>query len=423
MSQLAVLSNEKKTGAGKRAGGEHEINSRAGTDPFPDHFAVVQQTLGNRAALRLLRSGAVQAKLTVSRPDDVYEQEADRMADEVLRMPEPVVQTKPLSIFPLLRKQPIEEEKELKRTAVEEKEEVLHAKNETAEPPEVSDNVERAIHALPGGGRLPETVRSFMEPRFGSDFSGVRVHSDAGAAELARSVNAQAFTVGRDIVFGAGRYSPETEPGKRLLAHELTHVVQQGGRQIQPYRAPQIQRNPTVVGVALAGLGIIQDRISYSTGGLQYNSDQISYPNDLRRVGRREPIARTIAEFRSIGLFSDNKTVFKLHGDFSDSYEDANETNRVMANVYIDLDDSSSYDYSFLSFRAVALQTPYGTPEDPRIRFVCSGRFNPAGVGDCNYRVVLEIDQHGDANCIEKKITSGSGKINGYRTSGFVLWV
>lgn len=249
MSQHATLSNEKKSGARKGAGGEHERNSRAVTGSFPDHVAVVQQTLGNQAALRLVRSGAVQAKLTVSRPDDIYEQEADRVADQVMRMQEPVVQTKPgcpfangpscgeeegvqtkpLPISPLLQKQPIEEEEELKRKAVEEEEEVVHAKNETAEPPEVSNDVEHAIHTLSGGSRLPETVRSFMEPRFGTDFSRVRMHNDAGAAELARSVNAQAFTVGRDIVFGAGRYSPETESGKRLLAHELTHVVQQGG--------------------------------------------------------------------------------------------------------------------------------------------------------------------------------------------------
>ncbi|MDH3976490.1 MAG: DUF4157 domain-containing protein [Deltaproteobacteria bacterium] len=74
---------------------------------------------------------------------------------------------------------------------------------------------------------MPESTRSFFEPRFGADFSGVRVHTDRNASHLARSVNAKAFTKGRDVVFGSGQYSPESPGGKRLLAHELTHVVQQ----------------------------------------------------------------------------------------------------------------------------------------------------------------------------------------------------
>jgi len=85
--------------------------------------------------------------------------------------------------------------------------------------------------ALNSPGRaLDRATRAFMEPRFGHDFSRVRVHTDAIAAESARSVSAQAYTVGSDVVFDAGRYSPGTEAGKRLLAHELAHVAQQGGR-------------------------------------------------------------------------------------------------------------------------------------------------------------------------------------------------
>lgn len=77
------------------------------------------------------------------------------------------------------------------------------------------------------GRPLDAQTRSFMEPRFGHDFSHVRVHEDAQAAESARAINALAYTVGRDVVFGAGQYAPTTLEGKRLLAHELTHVVQQ----------------------------------------------------------------------------------------------------------------------------------------------------------------------------------------------------
>jgi len=79
------------------------------------------------------------------------------------------------------------------------------------------------------GQPLHAGTRAFMEPRFGHDFSQVRVHTDARAAESARAVNALAYTVGRDVVFGKGEYEPGTSEGKRLMAHELTHVVQQGG--------------------------------------------------------------------------------------------------------------------------------------------------------------------------------------------------
>lgn len=77
------------------------------------------------------------------------------------------------------------------------------------------------------GAPLDAATRAFFEPRFGHDFSSVRVHADRHAAESARMLNAQAFAVGQDLVFAGGQYAPTTEPGKRLLAHELTHVVQQ----------------------------------------------------------------------------------------------------------------------------------------------------------------------------------------------------
>src|SRR5512146_1332002 len=78
------------------------------------------------------------------------------------------------------------------------------------------------------GQPLGPAERAYMEPRFGQDFSQVRVHTDEKAAASALSVNALAYTVGREIVFAAGQYLPATAAGRRLLAHELTHVVQQG---------------------------------------------------------------------------------------------------------------------------------------------------------------------------------------------------
>jgi hypothetical protein len=96
--------------------------------------------------------------------------------------------------------------------------------SQPAAAPAIVDEVLRSP-----GQPVDQATRAFMEPRFGHDFNQVRIHSDARAAESASAVNALAYTVGRDIVFGAGQYRPQTSSGKELLAHELAHVVQQTG--------------------------------------------------------------------------------------------------------------------------------------------------------------------------------------------------
>ncbi len=96
-----------------------------------------------------------------------------------------------------------------------------------------------------GGGRpLDAPVRSAMEEHLGADLSAVRVHTGGAADESARSVGAEAFTVGTDVVFAAGRYSPDTEGGQRMLAHELTHVVQQ--------RSGPVDGSPVQGGIAVS---------------------------------------------------------------------------------------------------------------------------------------------------------------------------
>ena len=200
-------------------------------------LSALQQTHGNRYVQRVV--AGIQAKLAVGQPGDMYEQEADRVADEVMRMPEPgvqrqadpeeeeeeILQTKPLvnQITPLVQRQ-VEEEEE---------EEMLQAKSREDATSEVSYGLESQINAIKGGGRpLAESERAFFEPRFGYDFGHVRVHADKQAAESARAVNARAYTVGRDVAFESGQYTPGTSEGKRLIAHELTHVVQQSANEM-----------------------------------------------------------------------------------------------------------------------------------------------------------------------------------------------
>ena len=120
---------------------------------------------------------------------------------------------------------------------------------------QVGGKVENELASSRGGGSpLSADVRSYMEPRFGADFGGVRLHTDGQSADLNRSLQAQAFTNQQDIYMGAGKYDPASSQGKHLLAHELTHVVQQGGARLLPdiqttraNSAPQgnLQRDPT----------------------------------------------------------------------------------------------------------------------------------------------------------------------------------
>ncbi len=152
----------------------------------------------------------VQAKLTIGQPGDKYEQEADAMAAKVMRMPDPVVQ----------RRSDEEEEEGMMQLRAKPQ---IQAKG--SEAPAVPEGfASRLAQNRSGGKPLSDETRSFMEPRFGSDFSGVRIHE---TPDLANSIQAQAFTHGQDIYFNSGKYNPGSSSGKELLAHELTHVEQQ----------------------------------------------------------------------------------------------------------------------------------------------------------------------------------------------------
>jgi hypothetical protein len=223
---------------------------------FADRVQFLQRTIGNQSVERMIRSGTLQAKLRIGQPGDVYEKEADSVADRVIQMPEPQkgsannfhiqracpgCEETELNRQPIkeedeekkLQRQPIKEEDEEKKLQIqpeEEEEKNVQAKGDSSSSPEAHPNLENQIHSMKGGGQpLSEGERSFFEPRFGADFSQVRVHTDSNAADSAKSVNAQAYTVGRDIVFGNDKYFPGSPDGKKLLAHELTHIIQQNG--------------------------------------------------------------------------------------------------------------------------------------------------------------------------------------------------
>ena len=183
---------------------------------------------------------AIQLKLSVGAVNDPLEHEADTMADKVMRMPEtPFIQRCSCGTR--------DDERVQLKPVVNSITPFIQAKGDGGGT--ASESVSNKIQSTKGSGNpMARETKSFMESRFGQDFSGVRVHHGDYAAQMSRELNAQAFTTGRDIYFSSGKYAPESSEGKRLLAHELTHVVQQGasGSAIRKKTDPFIQRAPTL---------------------------------------------------------------------------------------------------------------------------------------------------------------------------------
>lgn len=142
-----------------------------------------------------------------------------------------IIQQKPLSeqITPLVQRQAPDILRIQRQEEPEEEEGPIQTKRMPGHSSEVTPEIASNISDLQGSGGqpLPKSVRDFFEPRFGYDFSHVRVHTNLRAADIAKAVNARAFTTGQDVTFGAGQYAQEKSNGRRLMAHELVHVIQQ----------------------------------------------------------------------------------------------------------------------------------------------------------------------------------------------------
>lgn len=219
-------------------------------------------------------SSVIQMKMTVNKPGDKFEQEADRMADKVMRMPAPAspLKEEKLQRQPKDKLQKKDDDKLQKATLPEEKvqkkeEEKLRKAPANADKlqrkgsdgvPSVGTSTQAAIQNNTTGGQpLSSEVRSFMEPRFNADFSNVRIHNDAESGSLSNQLSARAFTYQNHIFFSSNQYQPGTSGGKQLLAHELTHTIQQG-HAVQ--RSPQVSTTTTAPSVQRLG---VQDALDY----------------------------------------------------------------------------------------------------------------------------------------------------------------
>lgn len=164
------------------------------------HLRVLQRELGNQAVGRLLRAGSLPGGLQVSRRGDRYEQEATRLASWMVQGPTP-------------RAEPVEEAAAARKVALS----------------PAGGGGDGEVQAEAGPGRpLPPRLRARFEAHLGADLGAVRLHTGPDAAAAAQAFHARAFALGHDVVLGEGQYRPGSAAGQRLLAHEVTHVVQQG---------------------------------------------------------------------------------------------------------------------------------------------------------------------------------------------------
>lgn len=204
--------------------------ARRSTPPGP-----ALQSRASREAVAEALGSPLRPRLVLGSPDDAHEREADATADRIMRDST----AGPLSAAaPALQRKcaDCEQEEQVQRATAAPEDEKKDDKDEEpvrrrAEPgggAALADAAAAGIQRGRGGGEsLPAAERGFFEPRFGVSFAGVRVHADGAAAQLSGQLGARAFAVGQDLFFAGGQYRPGTTEGRRLLAHELTHVVQQ----------------------------------------------------------------------------------------------------------------------------------------------------------------------------------------------------
>ena len=234
--------NYKLSDTGRSADRPHNF-SGANSNSEKNDNSKTQQLSHNFSNIAVHPALLIQPKLSVNAPGDAYEQEADAVADKIMRMPHTTRVTANPSPVKIQRKcsncgkeEEQEEDDDTETDSIkkvqrkcaaceEEEKNQLQRKQSGNAAPAISANVQQVIESE--GQPLDQATRSFMEKRFGFDFGKVQVHNNSLAHQSAKDINALAYTHKYHIAFGAGQYQPKTASGRKLLAHELTHTIQQ----------------------------------------------------------------------------------------------------------------------------------------------------------------------------------------------------
>lgn len=317
----------------------------------------------------------IQPKLTVSQPEEAYEREADQIAGQVMRMADPAAGHGP------------------------------------ERAPSGSGAGSRS-----GGQPLPEAARQFFEPRFGADFGDVRVHTGEQAAQAASSLNARAYTLGSDIVFGAGEYDPSSTGGQRLLAHELTHVVQQRSA------PPMIQRDLSAYNKEK--VDFMPNYGDPGMGSTTYTTISAEAP------GIRSALSQLIADGKvsEIKSSSGNKSWFAanhhknaqladIEKAFSDAgYSDAGKLARSLYDIH------GEYLYSNQTITTVTLFGDYSSSSGAKVSTERNRSLTEYEIRQAR-RVFKDAIKYNDVTIAEGSISAKIGSVGGYaRTIGNTIY-
>jgi hypothetical protein len=240
------------------------------------------------AVRAVLRGPRIQPKPGIGAVNDPAEREADRVADQVMRVPDTAIQQS--TAGGTIQRLCADCEDELQRKET-------NAADSHSGPP--TPAMEAALGSLGSGAPLPASERTFFEPRFGRRFDSVRIHRGSSAGTAARTIGARAFTFGNSIVLDSSQYAPGTHAGRALLAHELTHVVQQGA-----VGAPQIVRRQTIHSSCAGQESVLQDAWAEGLRLTQQTIESLDNTWQSIRYGRTPAfLARMIENaFGDVGL-------------------------------------------------------------------------------------------------------------------------
>jgi hypothetical protein len=302
----------------KRAVTEGERAAESGSDRKLEAARRARVTdkapLGGPQRSALLGRTGIQPALMISQPGDASEHEADRVAAHVVRMEEPAPA------------------RQLQRSPLVVQRAPARAPAPTPFPPMREDVADGATEAavkeqLSGGAPMAADVAGFFGRRFGADFSDVRIHTDARAANLSTRLGARAFTYGRHVFFNSGQYKPDSEDGAKLIAHELTHTIQQQAviqLKADPAAAPRVtgRSGPKAQrGIVSRALNWIADKANYIPGYRLLTIVIGVNPINMSKVERSGAnILRALVEFiPGGGLIVDalnNHGIFEKGGKF-----------------------------------------------------------------------------------------------------------
>jgi len=333
------------------------------------------------------------------RANDPREQEADRIADEVMRMQAtaPTPTSHSAHVSPKVATGEEANAKPLRATQPAARELEGHIASQL-----------RARHSA--GSPLPKPRRDFFEARLGYDFTGIRIHADSHAATFAAAADARAFTLGQDIVFGAGEYAPDTGRGTRLLAHELAHVVQQQGSPASIQRQPATNDDPFAPGGVYEQLNILREGslplADYDTPELR----QLSIP-DRRAAVQTLRFQRKMAAIAKLGDLKDKRAVAALVAVVEDK-------------LFVAPKDFEPLQKSLLQKEAVVALGKIGGPvalaklgdllksKDTKERSLATGGYSVAAGGQAATDLLTALQQETDPG-VKAQIISALGNIGG----------